>query len=360
MAHYGTSMYNELGKVLFYGFFLQGVFMNYTLLNDGKTSISGLSLGTWAYSDVSLWGACDKDAAVDTLREAVDRGINLIDTAERYGDGRAETVVGNAVKGIRDKVILATKVYSDHLTHDALIKACDDSLQRLQTDYIDIYQIHWPNADVDPEETFGTFEELKAQGKIRLVSVCNYGKKCMESIRGKGVVLDQLAYSLVWRLTEYQMSPVLEEENIPVWAYSPLAQGLLTGKFKTLEDVPVERRANRMYDSKWGGIHTDHGFEKEIFEFLDELRVLSEESGLSMPALAFGFLKSRKNVGSILTGCRTIRQLDQNMQAYEAEVPDDVIRKLDDLSLALKAKMGTNADLWQNGANRYGGEGRMF
>ena len=335
--------------------------MDYTLLNDGRTRVSGLSLGTRSYADVSLWGSCDRDAAVATLREAIERGINLIDTAERYGDGRAEQVVGDAITGLRSKIILADKIYSSHLHHDDVIAACEASLRRLKTDYLDICQIHWPNPDIDPDETFGAFDELKARGKIRMVSVCNYGLSCAETLRGRGVVLNQMPYSLVWRLAEDQLSPVLMDENIPVWAYSPLAQGLLTGKFRTLEDVPVNRRANRMYDSKWGaGRHTDHGFEKDIFSFLDELRSLSNESGLSMPVLAFGFLKSRKCVGSILTGCRSVAQLDANLKAYEASVPGDLLAKLDMLSGTLRAKMGKNADLWENGVNTDGSEGRIF
>ena len=335
--------------------------MNYTLLNDGMTRVSGLSLGTWSYADVSLWGACDRDAAIATLREALDRGINLIDTAERYGDGRAEMVVGEAISGRRDRVILASKVYSSHLRRDDLIAACEASLRRLKTDYLDICQIHWPNPDIDPDETFGAFETLKAQGKIRMVSVCNYGLACTETLRGRGVVLNQMPWSLIWRLAEEQMSPVLDHEHIPVWAYSPLAQGLLTGKFRTLEDVPLNRRANRMFDSRWGvGRHTDHGFEKDIFAFLEELRKLCEESGLPMTALAFGFLKSRKNIGSILTGCRSMDQLNANLDAYEAEIPEDLLAKLDVLSLSLKAKMGKNADLWENSVNSAGTEGRIF
>ena len=335
--------------------------MDYTLLNDGKTRVSGLSLGTWSYADVTLWGSCDKDAAVATLREAIERGINLIDTAERYGDGRAEQVVGDAIAGRRSRVILASKIYSSHLRHDDVIAACEASLRRLKTDYLDICQIHWPNPDIDPDETFGAFEELKARGLIRMVSVCNYGLSCAETLRGRGVVMNQMPYSLVWRVAEDQLSPVLREENIPVWAYSPLAQGLLTGKFRTLEDVPVNRRANRMYDSKWGtGRHSDHGFEKEIFAFLDELRKLSNESGLSMSALAFGFLKNRKCVGSILTGCRSVKQLNTNLEAYETSVPEDLLTELDILSGMLKAKMGKNADLWENSVNKAGSEGRIF
>lgn len=335
--------------------------MDYTLLNDGQTKISGLSLGTWAFSNASVWGGCDQSAAYETVHKALDCGINLFDTAEKYGDGQAELVLGEALKGRRSQAILATKVYSDHLHHDEVIAACEGSLKRLQTDYIDIMQIHWPNEETPVDETFGAFEELKKAGKIRMVSVCNHGNECLEHVADKGVVLNQMPYSLVWRLAEYQLSPCMKEKNIWLWAYSPLAQGLLTGKFKTLEDVPVNRRANRMYDSKWGqGRHTDGGFEKEIFEFLDKLRQICSETGYSMSALALGFLKSRDIIGSILVGARDVRQLTQNLEAYETEIPEDVIRKIDMLSLELKSQMGENADLWENGLNKYGKEGRMY
>lgn len=335
--------------------------MDYTLLNDGKTKISRLSLGTWAFSNAAVWGGCDDKAAHETVHRALDCGINLIDSAEKYGDGQAELVLGEALKGRRHEAIVATKVYSDHLHHDEIIAACEGSLRRLQTDYIDILQIHWPNEETPVEETFGTFEELKKAGKIRMVSVCNHGIECLEHVADYGVVLNQMPYSLVWRLAEYQLSPVMESKNIPLWAYSPLAQGLLTGKFRTLEDVPVNRRANRMYDAKWGqGRHTDGGFEKEIFAFLDKLRALCSETGYSMSALALGFLKSRKIIGSILVGARNVRQLEQNIEAYETEIPEDVIRKLDEMSAELKGQMGENADLWENGLNKYGREGRMY
>lgn len=335
--------------------------MDYTLLNDGKTKISGLSLGTWAFSNAAVWGGCDDHAAHETVRRALDCGINLIDSAEKYGDGQAELVLGEALKGRRHEALVATKVYSDHLHHDEIIAACDASLKRLQTDYIDILQIHWPNEETPVEETFGTFEELKKAGKIRMVSVCNHGIECLEHAADYGVVLNQMPYSLVWRLAEYQLSPVMESKHIPLWAYSPLAQGLLTGKFRTLEDVPVNRRANRMYDAKWGqGRHTDGGFEKEIFAFLDRLRALCGETGYSMSALSLGFLKSRKIIGSILVGARNIGQLEQNLEAYETEIPEDVIQKLDEMSAELRGQMGKNADLWENGLNKYGKEGRMY
>lgn len=335
--------------------------MDYTLLNDGKTKVSRLSLGTWAFSKAPVWGDCDDNAAYETVQRALDRGINLIDTAEKYGDGQAEIVLGEALKGRRHEAIVATKVYSDHLDHDGIIAACEASMKRLQTDYLDILQIHWPNPDIPAEETFGTFEELKKAGKIRMATVCNHGIQCLEQVADYGVTMNQMPYSLVWRLGEYQMSPLMKEKNIFLWAYSPLAQGLLTGKFRTLEEVPMNRRANRMYDCKWTNArHTDHGFEKEIFAFLDKLRALGEETGYSMSAMALNYLKSKENIGSILVGARNVAQIDQNLEAYETEVSADVIAKLEDLSTELLGQMGTNADLWENAPNKFGKEGRMY
>lgn len=335
--------------------------MDYKLLNDGTTKISGLSLGTWAFSGAPVWGGCDRDAAIETVHEALERGINLFDTAEKYGDGAAELVLGQALKGRRQDAVLATKVYSNHLHHDDVIAACEASLRRLQTDYIDILQIHWPNEDIPVEETFGAFDELKKAGKIRMVSVCNHGIQCLEHVAPYGVVLNQMPYSLVWRLAEHQLSPVMEERKILLWAYSPLAQGLLTGKFRTLEDVPMNRRANRMYDSKWGaGRHTDGGFEREIFAFLDKLRTLCDETGYDMPTLALNFLKARPGMGSVLVGARNVHQLRQNLDAYETQVPADVLAWLEELSAGLRDQMGDNADLWENAPNRYGKPGRMY
>lgn len=335
--------------------------MEYTVLNDGVTKVSKLSLGTWAFSNAPVWGVCDDRAAVETVHKALDMGINLIDTAEKYGDGQAEIVLGKALKDRRDKAIVASKVYSDHLHYQGVIDSCEASLRRLNTDYIDILQIHWPNEDISSEDTFEAFDKLKKDGKIRMVSVCNHGLQCLEHVRDKHIVMNQMPYSLVWRVAEHQFSPAMKEEHIYLWAYSPLGQGLLTGKFRKLDDVPLNRRTTRIYDSKWGqGLHTDGGYEQEVFDFLDKLRVLCDETGYTMSEYAFAFLRNRENMGSILVGARNIDQLDQNVKAFNKEIPLSLIDKVDYLSAELKEKMGENADLWQNGRNRCQKEGRMY
>ena len=201
------------------------------------------------------------------------------------------------------------------------------------------------------------FEKLRDDGKIRAIGACNFGPGCIRDYRPCGPVTNQLPYSLLWRVIE--QAGILEASaaaGMSVWAYTPLAQGLLTGKYRTLEDVPMGRRGTRFYSGSWGqGRHDDGGFETEIFAFLDRLRPVCEETGLPMSALALAFLKAQPAVSAILMGARTPAQLRENLDAYEAEVPLEVVRRITELSEPLRQAEGKNADLWEN----HGG-GRMY
>lgn len=332
--------------------------MNRYTLNDEKTEISGLSLGSWAFSGAKVWGRCDDQEAIRTIDYAIDEGINLIDTAEGYGDGQAELLLGRALQGKRHKVILASKAHMKNLHREALIKACEDSLTRLKTDYLDIYQIHWPNIDVPMDETLEALERLKRDGKILNAGVCNHGTEALKRVGGYPIVINQMPYSMIWRVAEQYFTEELNQKKILLWAYSPLAQGLLTGKYKNLSEIPINRRNTRMYDSKWGmGRHTDSGFEEDIFHFIDELHNICETTGYSMATFAMQFLKTRGTVGSILVGARNINQLKANIEAYNTEIPDELMKVAVLLSDRLKNVMGTNADLWENSNN---GRGRIF
>lgn len=321
--------------------------MNTSFLPDTNIKISGLSLGTWAFSGAKIWGDNREEDSIRTIQAALDSGINLIDTAERYGNGYAEEILGKAVKDRRDKAVIATKVYADELSYDGIISACEGSLRRMNTDRIELYQIHWPNHNIPMEESFSAFEKLKRDGKILEASVCNFGVKDIAEASQYGVRLNQLPYSLVWRVIEKEIIPASTVAGVPVWAYIPLGQGLLSGKYQSIDDVPLNRRETRLYSCKWQqGRHTDPGFEAEIFDLLNKLRKLCEESGYSMPAIALAFLKKQACVGSILVGARNEQQLTQNIAAYEQIVPDEVIDKAIALSEDLKKAEGLNADLW--------------
>jgi len=331
--------------------------MEYITLRGTDIQVSGLSLGTWPFAGTSLWGSTDEREAVSVVHQAMDAGINTFDTAARYGDGESERVLCEALKGRRSQAVVASKVHTAFLGRRDVIEQCEATLKRLGTDYLDLYQIHWPNPKIPMEETLDAFEQLKQAGKIRAISVCNFGPKCLDEAKGHTLVLNQLPWSLIWRVIE--TNGTLDstiQAGIPVWTYCALGQGLLTGKFRTVEDVPLTRRANRVYSSKWGqGRHTDDGFEDGVFRLLDQLRGLCAESGCTMPQLALGYLKAQSCVGSILVGARTAAQLEENLSAYQTQLPQDVLDRAAALSAPLLAEMGSNADLFEN-ANG----GRMY
>lgn len=331
--------------------------MEYITLHGTDLQVSRLSLGTWPFSGIKLWGATDEAEAVSVIHQSMDCGINTFDTAARYGDGESERILCKALKGRRSRAVVGSKVHTAFLGYQDVIAQCDATLKRLETDYLDLYQIHWPNPSIPLDETLGAFEDLKKAGKIRAISVCNFGPQCLAQAKGHELVLNQLPWSLVWRVIEGNGTlEATQQANIPVWTYCALGQGLLTGKYQSVEEVPLYRRANRMYSSQWGqGRHTDGGFEEGIFALLADLRRLCREAGCTMPQLALGFLKQQQAVGSILVGARTAAQLEENLRAYETTLPTDVLSQAEKLSAPLRAQMGHNADLFEN-ANG----GRMY
>jgi aryl-alcohol dehydrogenase-like predicted oxidoreductase len=230
-----------------------------------------------------------------------------------------------------------------------MAKACDASLKRLASDYIDLYQVHWPSRTIPFPETMAAFEKLKTAGKIRAIGVCNYGVKCVEGLKGHAVATNQLPYSLLWRQIEDEIIPKSRSQDISIWPYCPLAQGLLTGKFKKIDEVPLPRRNVRFYSGAWKqGLHSDGGFEKEIFDFLPKLQAAADKAGLPMAALALAFLRDRPGVDSVLVGARSREQLRDNIKMFETRIPPETMAEAIRLSDDLKPKMGKNPDLWQS------------
>lgn len=190
--------------------------MEYRQLGDTEVRLPEIGFGTWAYR-----------GGVEPIRRSVQLGGFHIDTAEAYG---TEDVVGEAIKDIRDKVFLATKVSPSHFRHDALIRAAENSLGRLRTDHIDLYQLHSPNASIPIEETMAAMEELVDAGKVRFIGVSNFSvaqmKEAQASMSKYKIVSNQVRYSLVVRGIESELLPYCQEDRITVIAYSPLARGM--------------------------------------------------------------------------------------------------------------------------------------
>ncbi|MGC9505248.1 aldo/keto reductase [Baaleninema sp.] len=205
-------------------------------LGTSDVRITPILMGTWQ-AGKNMWTGIDDDQMVKAIRTAYESGITTIDTAEQYGDGYSERIVAKALSDVRDKVVYATKVFANHLKYDWVLEACHRSLENLNTDYIDLYQIHWPagswGSEIVPiEETMSALVKLKEDGKIRAIGVSNFSREQLAQASQYGRIDSlQPPYSLFWRNVETDGMPYCVEQNISILAYSPLAQGLLTGKF---------------------------------------------------------------------------------------------------------------------------------
>lgn len=216
--------------------------MEFISINGTKLKTSRIALGTWAVGG-TMWGGSDEQDSIRTIHAALEGGINLIDTAPVYGFGRSEEIVGKALAqyGNREKVILATKVgiewrngsLARNASRDRILREMEDSLRRLQTSYIDIYQVHWPDPLVPIEETAETMLGLFKQGKIRAIGVSNYSPQQMDRFRAVAPLhTDQPPYNLFERQIDRDVLPYLRESQINALVYGPLCRGLLTGRMK--------------------------------------------------------------------------------------------------------------------------------
>lgn len=215
-------------------------------------------------------------------------------------------------------------------------------------DYIDIYHIHWPNADSDLDEVMQTLLSLKQSGKIREIGVSNFGKYDIEDIlKYNCVVSNQMPYNMLWRSIEYDILPMCIENNIGVLTYSSLAQGLLTGKYKSADDVPVGRARTRIFSKERPQTrHGEDGCEEEAFAAIEALRGICDEIGQPMNRVAISWLIHRKGISSVVAGARTAEQAKLNAAAADIELSEDIIRRIDGITESVKEHIGKNPDPW--------------
>ena len=201
--------------------------MEYRRLGRTRERVSTIGMGTWRIG--SYGSQEERDLQVKVLRRGIELGLNLIDTAEMYAGGKSEEVVGEAISGTRDSAFIATKVSPGHLDREGVVAACEGSLRRLSTAYIDLYQVHWPNPAVPIKETMGAMEELVRSGKIRYIGVSNFTveqtEEAREALRGNELASNQVEYSLASRGVEKNVLPYCEREKLSLIAYTPLAHG---------------------------------------------------------------------------------------------------------------------------------------
>jgi myo-inositol catabolism protein IolS len=319
-------------------------------LGRTEITVSSIGMGCWALAGDWVWGDQDEQDSIATVHAALDRGINFFDTAEGYGDGKSETVVGKALSGRRHEAVIATKISPSHLANkDEIRKACERSLQRLDTNYIDLYQIHWPNRDVPIAETLEVLDRLREQGKVRAIGVSNFGVADLSDLLSIGrCEANQLPYSLLGRAIEYEISHECIDNDIGILCYSPLAQGLLADKFASVDDVPEERARTRHFSKNRPLTrHDEEGCEAETFAAIERIRQICVEIDTPMAEVALAWLLYQPGVTSVLAGARRPEQIKQNAKAAALDLPSEIVEDLSAATDQVKQKLGANPDLWE-------------
>lgn len=307
--------------------------MNFRKLGSSDIEVSEISLGSW----LTYSGGVERERAKACVDAAFDAGINFIDTANVYGRGAAESLLGEVLSGReRSSYVLATKVYfpmSDTdrgLSKAQIHKQIDASLKRLQTDYVDLYQCHRYDQQTPLQETMAALTEVVRAGKARHIGFSEWpAQKIEQSLELSGVerwVSSQPQYSMLWRAPEAEVIPVCEREGISQIVWSPLAQGVLTGKYLPGEPPPADSRAAS--DSMGGFI--DRLIEPRVLEAVQRLRAVAEQAGLTMVQLALAWVLREQNVASAIVGASRPEQVHANASASGVVLSADTLDAIDE------------------------------
>jgi aryl-alcohol dehydrogenase-like predicted oxidoreductase len=304
-------------------------------------SVSPLCLGAMMFG---AWGNTDHDESIRIIHRALDAGINFIDTADVYSRGESEEIVGKALAdGRRDSVVLATKVHGT-MGDDAnefgnsrrwIVKEVENSLRRLKTDWIDLYQIHRPELDTDIDETLGVLTDLVRAGKIRYIGSSTFPAhqiveaQWVAERRGRErFVCEQPPYSMLIRRIEGDVLPVCEKYSIGVIPWSPLAGGWLSGRYRKDGDSPADSRRAQMLPSRYD--MSLPGNQAKL-EAADALGALADEAGMSLIEMALAFVNAHPAVTAPIIGPRTMEQLESQLGALERTLSAELLDRIDEI-----------------------------
>lgn len=315
--------------------------MKYRRIGETDLNLPVITFGAWAAGGW-MWGGSERKDAVEAIKASYDLGVNAIDTAPIYGQGISEEIVGEAIKGItRDKVYILTKygmrwdlakgdfgfnskdnsgkdiaIYK-YAGKESIVKECEDSLRRLGTDYIDLYQIHWPDSTTPIEESMEAVAQLIKQGKVRHAGVCNYNVKQMkEAEKVLKLASNQVPYSMVKREIEQEVTPYCLTQKKAVIAYSPLQRGLLTGKMKPGYIFNDGDHRTGLYFFKEENL-------KKTNAFLEIIKPLADEKNISLGQLVLLWTLEQPGITTTLVGARNTQQAVQNAKAVEASINEE-------------------------------------
>jgi aryl-alcohol dehydrogenase-like predicted oxidoreductase len=311
--------------------------MRYRKLGNTGLIVSEVALGTMQFGGKMNMGNLGREDTTRMVKVAMDRGINFIDTADVYSLGESETLVGNALRGIWQEIVLATKVrlpMSENFNRSGatrvnIMREIEGSLQRLQTDYIDLYQVHGWDSNTPLEETLRTLDDLVRQGKVRYIGLSNLMSwqaataiMLQERLGLEKYVTAQMYYSLVGRGLEYEFQSFAEYHNIGILVWSPLAGGFLTGKYS--RDIPAPA------GTRFAEAGSFVPFDREMgYRVVESLKQVAGRHNASPARVALSWVLGRPSVSSVIIAARKIEQLEDNICAVDLRLSDDDVQALD-------------------------------
>jgi aryl-alcohol dehydrogenase-like predicted oxidoreductase len=307
--------------------------MQYRALGRTGIKVSPYALGAMMFGAI---GNPDHDDSIKIIYKALDAGINLVDTADLYSHGESEQIVGKALKGRRDDVVLATKARlpmgddpnQQGASRRWLVRALEDSLRRLDTDYVDLYQIHRPDTDTDLEETLSALTDLVRAGKVRAIGTSSL--PASDIVRAhwvaerRGLIrfrTEQPPYSILNRGIEREVLPVVQAYGMGALVWSPLAGGLLTGRYRKGQDAGTHR-------SQFGFQHLS---DERRLDAVEQLIPLAQDAGIPLTQLAMAFAIAHPGVTSAIIGPRTMEHLDDLLAGLEVTVTDEILDRIDQI-----------------------------
>jgi len=329
--------------------------MDRILLKGTDLKVSPVCLGTWQFNDGTeniQWPVQTAEESKAIVDKCFDIGINFFDTAEGYKG--SEEVLGKALLGRRQDAVVASKfgfrigpmtpAYSAQEIDEAVTR----SLTKLQTSYLDILQIHFPSFVKDPKETIDELNRQIALGRIRYYGLSNYGPKNMKEFMDAGAkpVVNQIGYNLLWRSPEHAMIPDCIKYGISMLAYSPLQQGLLTGKYSSLSDVPEGRRRGKLFSKESTPMarHGGDGAEQEVDEALKKMSEICQKAGVPMSKASLAWILQQEGTQVVIVGASTPQQMVDNSEVIK--LSNDLVQQLRDATEGVKAKVGLSLDQW--------------
>ena len=320
--------------------------MSYRMLGPAGVKVSPLCLGTMNFGNESGWG-CDEATSVAILERYLERGGNFVDTANVYAGGRSEEILGRALKGRRDEVVLASKGYFPlgdgpndmGSSRKNLRRQLESSLRRLQTDHLDLYQLHIWDPLTPIEETLGVLSDFVHEGLVHYVGCCNFtawqitvAQERAEQLGLERMVTVQPQYNLLCRDIEIEVMGAADLFDMGILAWSPLAFGILTGKYERGGSGPAGARLSEVHEEDVMAKWKERYFTDACFDVVEAVRKEAAELGTTPTALSLRWVLEQPNVTAAIIGPRDVEQLDGNFEALDVHPDESVLERLDDVS----------------------------